>query len=75
MSYEIRTTINFEGSQVTILYRSDGLIIPTDSSNADYQEYLEWVADGNTATTWVSSDTVPIVPTPDSEVMFTMEVI
>ena len=25
------------------------LYIPTDSANTDYQEYLEWVAAGNTA--------------------------
>jgi hypothetical protein len=24
------------------------IIIPLDEANTDYQEYLEWVADGNT---------------------------
>ena len=34
----------------TMIFRkSDGAIIPTDNSNKDYQEYLEWVAKGNTA--------------------------
>ena len=31
-----------------VLVRSDGLSIPFSPSNTDYQEYLEWVADGNT---------------------------
>ena len=27
---------------------SDNVLIPFDPANRDYQEYLEWVADGNT---------------------------
>jgi hypothetical protein len=76
MSYEIQTTTNLGGDQITVLHRtSDGAIIPADSGNTDYQEYLDWVADGNTAATWSPTVTDPPEPTPDSEVMFTMEVI
>lgn len=27
----------------------NGMYIPFDEANTDYQEYLEWVAEGNTA--------------------------
>ena len=29
--------------------KSDGAFIPFDLKNTDYQEYLEWVDEGNTA--------------------------
>jgi len=32
-----------------ILRKEDGAWIPKDTNNTDYQEYLEWVAEGNTA--------------------------
>jgi hypothetical protein len=28
--------------------------IPSDESNADYQEYLKWVAEGNEAEEWTA---------------------
>ena len=31
-----------------ILLRSDGVSIPFDPANTDYQAYLKWVAEGNT---------------------------
>ena len=31
-----------------ILLRSDGVSIPFDPANTDYQQYLAWVAQGNT---------------------------
>ena len=30
-----------------ILLRSDGVSIPFDPQNSDYQAYLKWVAEGN----------------------------
>ncbi len=32
-----------------ILRKEDNAYIPKDEGNKDYQEYLEWVAEGNTA--------------------------
>ena len=31
-----------------ILRKEDNAYIPFDEGNTDYQEYLEWVAEGNT---------------------------
>jgi len=38
---------NYMGEPVSVT-RSDGLSIPFDPDNTDYQEYLEWLAEGNT---------------------------
>ena len=32
-----------------VIRKSDNAVIPFDEDNKDYREYLEWVAEGNTA--------------------------
>ncbi len=52
MSYQLVNSIFPDGStnQTTIIKRKvDNAFIPMDEANTDYQEYLEWVAEGNTA--------------------------
>tara|TARA_B100000427_G_scaffold25850_1_gene19193 strand:+ start:1224 stop:1388 length:165 start_codon:yes stop_codon:yes gene_type:complete len=39
-----------EGNKIGAIIRTtDKASIPLDENNRDYQEYLAWVADGNTA--------------------------
>ena len=48
MTYTYQYYTNSDGSQ-TIQRKEDHAFIPFDPANTDYQEYLEWVAEGNTA--------------------------
>ena len=48
--YKIFTSLS--GQQFIVA--NEGLtFIPSDEGNKDYQEYLKWVAEGNTAEEWV----------------------
>ena len=47
MTYKL---VNFRGT-FSCVQKTDGvivLLIPLDPDNTDYQEYLKWVAEGNT---------------------------
>ena len=45
--------LHFEQTEPQMIIRlSDNASIPCDPANTDYQAYLAWVAEGNTAEEW-----------------------
>ena len=51
MSYAI-TSENIPVPFRSIVRLNDNVFIPMDDKNKDYQEYLEWLAQGNTPEEW-----------------------
>ena len=52
MSYtykQLKNQLTNEIDTKMILRKEDNAFIPFNEANTDYQEYLEWVAEGNTA--------------------------
>tara|TARA_R110000796_G_scaffold7690_1_gene26222 strand:- start:6 stop:167 length:162 start_codon:yes stop_codon:yes gene_type:complete len=43
------SVLDIEGNQSCVIRKEDNAVIPFDEANTDYQEYLVWVAEGNTA--------------------------
>ena len=48
MTYTYKLSPLERGIQASIIRIEDNATIPFDEANTDYQEYLEWVAEGNT---------------------------
>ena len=50
MNYTYKKTKGLNGKELTnhIVRKEDNASIPFDPANTDYQDYLAWVAEGNT---------------------------